>query len=45
METTIVYWVLYGENGKSNGNYYNGLYCDHWGMIGMPTVILSFGSV
>ena len=23
METTIVYWGLYGDNGKENGNYYN----------------------
>ena len=21
METTIVYWGLYGDNGKENGNY------------------------
>ena len=26
METTIVYWGLYGDNGKENGNYYNGFY-------------------
>ena len=25
METTIVYW----DNGKENGNYYNGLYRDY----------------
>ena len=23
METTIVYWGLYGDNGKENGNYYS----------------------
>ena len=22
METTIVYWGLYGDNGKENGNHY-----------------------
>ena len=29
METTIIilglYWGLYGDNGKENGNYYNNL--------------------
>ena len=24
METTIVYWGLYWENGKANGTYYLG---------------------
>ena len=30
METTIVYWELYRDNGKKNGNYYSilGLYKD-----------------
>ena len=23
METTIVYWGLYWDNGKYNGNYYS----------------------
>ena len=23
METTIVYWNLYGDNGKENGNHYS----------------------
>ena len=23
METTIVYWGLYEDNGKENGNYYS----------------------
>ena len=23
METTIVYWGLYGVNGKENGNHYS----------------------
>ena len=23
METTIVYWGLYGDNGKENGNHYS----------------------
>ena len=23
MDTTIVYWGLYGENGKENGYYYS----------------------
>ena len=26
METTIVYWGLYGDNGKENGNYYSSLH-------------------
>ena len=25
METTIVYWGLYWDNGKENGSYYNGV--------------------
>ena len=25
METPIVYWGLYGDNGKENGNHYNGV--------------------
>ena len=31
METTIVHWGLYGDNGKENGNYYSilGLYWDN----------------
>ena len=24
METTVVYWGYIGDNGKENGNYYNG---------------------
>ena len=23
METTIVYWGIYWDNGKENGNYYS----------------------
>ena len=23
METTIVYWGVYGDNGKENGNHYS----------------------
>ena len=26
METTIVYWGYIRDNGKENGNYYNGLH-------------------
>ena len=26
METTIVYWGLYGDNGKENGNHYSIFY-------------------
>ena len=26
METTIVFWGYIGNNGKENGNHYNGLY-------------------
>ena len=26
METTIVYWGLYGDNGKENGNTYSSLH-------------------
>ena len=31
METTIVYWGLFWDNGKSNGNYYSilGVYRDN----------------
>ena len=31
METTIVYWVYYWDNGKENGNYCSilGLYWDN----------------
>ena len=25
METTIVYWRLYWDNGKEHGNYYTGI--------------------
>ena len=40
METTIIYWVIFGlyrDNGKENGNYYYGLYRDYvryiWGIM------------
>ena len=39
METTIVYWGIYGDNGKENGNYYNGLYR---GYIGLYRVIQGY---
>ena len=45
METTIVYWGLYWNNGKANGNYY--LY---WGYMGimekqMETTIVYWGCI
>ena len=57
MKTTIMGYVgvmlgLYWENGKENGNYYNGLYIGvmlglYWGYIGrmeknMETTIMSY---
>ena len=43
METTIMGYIgiigyilgLYWDNGKENGNYYNGLYRDYRGYIGV----------
>ena len=32
METTIVYWGLYGDNGKENGSYYI-----QWDYIGLSS--------
>ena len=34
METTIVYWGLYWDNGKQNGNYYI-IIGDILGIIGL----------
>ena len=35
METTIIYWGLYRDNGKEHGNYQNGLYRDYRVYIGI----------
>ena len=37
-----LYWGCMGENGKENGNYYNGLYgwlSKSWFLFGVPTII------
>ena len=42
METTIM--GLYWDNGKENGNHYNGLYWDHMSFSGMKAFCLNQGS-
>ena len=41
MDTTIVHWGLYGDNGKENGNHYSILRSLAWWICGLQAFFSS----